>query len=214
MSGQASESAYPLTPHALGVPSPPRLGRPRTRTRGFSGSSPSQEGRGPGGPRRGGSATALTETPTGEDASGAVGGPGSPLTGSHGPGRGETPLPPGATSCGPARPRWRRPDAGAGGSGDPEGRAPVGGATFASPGSPARGAGGGRKAWPGPEPLISTSPSSTSGPDRPRVGDGLSTPPARRVYWLFAEPTCCLSSFSIFRPLWALGPQEWKGSSV
>lgn len=123
MSGQASESAYPLTRHALGVPSPPRLGRPRTRTRGFSGSSPSQEGRGPGGPRRGGSATALTETPTGEDASGAVGGPGSPLTGSHGPGRGETPLPPGATSCGPARPRWRRPDAGAGGSGDPEGRA-------------------------------------------------------------------------------------------
>lgn len=98
----------------------------------------------------------------------------SPLTGSPGPGGGAAPLQRSAASCGPARSRWRRQDAGR--RRGPEGRAA--GLRWAGPPPRLQGAGrGGLRArrWGvpgarGPQPLLSTSTPPLSGPDPRSAG--------------------------------------------
>lgn len=130
---------------------------------GPSSRSRSQAGNRPGGPRRGGSATALTGTPAGGHLT-DNGRPGAPAHRLARPGGGAAPLPPSAASCGPAREGWRRQDAGA-----PAARSrALGGRAAGRRGAGRearlRAGGGGGGAWPGPAPLVPASPGAPSGP--------------------------------------------------
>lgn len=124
-----------LSPHppGRGGPQPSQARAARgTRTRILT---PNRRAKGPGGPRRGGSATVPTGTPAREDTSGAVGGSrGACSPARTGPAEGRLHSRR-AASCGPARPRRRRQDAGR--QQGPRGgrRARVGGTTSASPGA-------------------------------------------------------------------------------
>ena len=121
-----------LAPHPLGRggPQPSQAGAAReTRTRILT---PNRRAKGPGGPRRGGSATVPTGTPAREDTSGAVGGPGEPA---HRLAR--------ARRRGGSTPAERLPAA----------RPARGGGGRTPGGSRDRGAGAGR-GWAGPPPRL------------------------------------------------------------
>ena len=157
-----------LSPHPSGHR---RLGRPRTRTRGFSGSSPPTGGKGPRRPTAGRARDGAHRDPGRGAHLGDCGG--SPLTGSPGPSGGAAPLQRNAASCGPARSRWRRQDAGR--RRGPEGRAA--GRRWAGPPPGLQGAGrgglrarrGGGGACPGPAAAsVNLAPSSEW--PRPRLG--------------------------------------------
>lgn len=186
MSRQALGGARPLISQAvqgresLWRDPLPQAGAAQDRDKkAFLDPHPRQAGRGPGGPGRGGSATALTG-PRREDVLGDVGGLGSPLADSHRPNEPAAPLPPSAASCSPPRPRWRRQDTGAGGGDRTE---------TAAGGRRAQGAGGrdhlgaawqwekeaspgGERAWPGPAPLISVLSPPLRDLDGPAAGAG------------------------------------------
>lgn len=148
MSRQALGGARPLISQAvqgresLWRDPLPQAGAAQDRDKkAFLDPHPRQAGRGPGGPGRGGSATALTG-PRREDVLGDVGGLGSPLADSHRPNEPAAPLPPSAASCtrlargggartpGRAAGTGQKPRPGGGGR-----RAPVGGTTSEPPGS-------------------------------------------------------------------------------
>lgn len=153
-----------LSPHppGRGGPQPFQAGAARgTRTRSFSGSSPPTGWeRAPEVPGRAGPRRRPRGPQRGKAPQGPWGGPGSLLTGSHGPRGGAAPLPPSAASCGPARPRRRRQDAGR--QRGPRGgrRARVGGTTSASPGAglEASGPGPGERGGAGRHPCLQPRP--------------------------------------------------------
>lgn len=176
------------------VPSPPRPWRARSCSgetpsgrdsseqgqKGFSGSSPPTGGKGPGRPR----ARRLCDGADEDRGGRTLWGPDSRRTGSHRPGGPAAPLPPSAASCGPARPRWRRQDGGAGrrqglARNHSRGRRATGaggrnhlGAAGEWGRRPRFEVGGRGEAWPGPAPFISAWSLPLSDLDGPAAGPG------------------------------------------